>query len=294
MLRSPVHLVAWTIEEWLADGGPRLAAALAYYTAFSIAPLLLILSMLAAPLYQAAEVGVLEQVLHLIPGRGADAVTEWLDGLRSGQRGSTIATTLGAVLLLLGAAGVFGQLKDALNAVWNVTAREERLLSSFLRRRFFSLTMVVGTLFLLLVSMIMTTALSYAVDVLSRTFPGAALVLAGIHGAFALLLTITVFTLILRWVPDAKVRWADAWVGGTATGLLFTAGQLLLSWYLADEARMSIYGALTSVTVFLLWVYYSAQILLLGAEFTQVYSCKDRPGGARRKSAADSSKEDAA
>jgi membrane protein len=278
-MRSPLRLAIQTIEEWLADGGPRLAAALAYYTAFAIAPLLLLLTTLAAPLYREAEIGVLEQVLNLIPGRGEEAVTTWLDALKANRNGSDLAVIIGSVALVFGAAGVFGALKDALNLVWDVAAREERFLIQFLRRRFVSITMVVGTLFLLLVSMVISTGLTYILDVLALAFPKAAMALATIHAGFALLFATAVFTLILKLVPDVKVRWMDACVGGAATGVLFCLGQLLLGWYLADEARLSIYGTFTSVIVFLLWVYYSAQILLLGAEFTQVYSRREQSAG---------------
>jgi membrane protein len=261
-----------TLFEWLEDGGPRLAAALAYYTAFSIAPLLLVLSVLAGPLYREAEYGMLEQVLHLIPGSGGEAVTSWLDALRHQPGRGALATVIGGVALLIGAAGVFGQLQDALNTIWDVEPAEGSVVIEIIKRRFMSLTMIVGTAFLLLVSMLLSTAMSFILRTVADIFPLAAVVMASVHMIFSLALTSTIFALIFKVVPDVTVPWHEAWVGGLVTGVMFNLGQAVLSWYLANSARLSLYGTFTSVIVFLMWVYYSAQILLLGAEFTQVYS----------------------
>jgi membrane protein len=270
---APLTLVRDTVVEWYEDGGPRLAAALAYYTAFSIAPLLLVLSMLAGPMYREAEYGVLEGVMKLIPGSGGEAVTAWLDALRHQPARGALATIVGGIALVIGAAGVFGQLQEALNTIWNVKLPpDSSVLLEFLKRRFMSLTMILGTAFLLLVSMLLGTALSFVLKTLGAIFPLAAVLLASIHLLFSFALTTTVFALIFKVVPDARVPWHEAWVGGAVTGLLFNLGQALLTWYLANSARLSLYGAFTSVIVFLMWVYYSAQILLLGAEFTQVYA----------------------
>jgi membrane protein len=278
----PLVLARDTIVEWLDDGGPQLAAALAYYTAFSIAPLLFMLTMLSSLLYREAEHGVLEEVLKLIPGSGEEAITAWLDALRERRATGTVAAVVGGIVLALGAAGMFGQLQEALNTVWNARPPARPWLLEFLRRRFVSLTMVLGTAFLLLVSMLLTTALSLSLQRIGEIFPLAATVLASVHLLFAFLLTTVVFTLIFKVVPDAEVPWRGAWIGGAVTAIAFNLGQALLSWYLADSARLSLYGAFTSVIVFLLWVYYSAQILLLGAEFTQVYT-RRRQGAVRAR-----------
>jgi membrane protein len=271
-LLLPLVLARDTVVEWYADGGPRLAAALAYYTAFSIAPLLLVVGMIAGPLYREAEYGALEQLLNLIPGGGGDAIASWLDALRKQPSRGALATAIGTIALLFGAAGVFGQLQEALNNIWDVGPDRRPLLWSLIKRRFMSLTMIVGTAFLLLVSMLLATALSFLVKAISTILPFAAVLIASVHIVFSFLLTTTVFALVFRVVPDAPVPWRSAWVGGAVTGVLFNVGQSILTWYLANDARLSLYGTFTSVIVFLLWVYYSAQILLLGAEFTQVYT----------------------
>lgn len=271
-LRLPFVLARDTVVEWFDDGGPRLAAALAYYTAFSIAPLLLVLGMVAGPLYQEAQYGALEQLLNLIPGGGGDAVAAWLDALRRQPSRGALATAIGTVALVLGAAGVFGQLQEALNTIWDVRAPERPFFLELLKRRFVSLTMIVGTAFLLLVSMLLATALSFVVKAIEAALPLAAMLLASVHLIFSFVLTTTVFTLIFKVVPDAAVPWREAWIGGAVTAVLFNMGQSVLTWYLANAARLSLYGTFTSVIVFLMWVYYSAQILLLGAEFTQVYA----------------------
>jgi membrane protein len=224
-MRSVFSLVGEIIDDWLSDGCARLAAALAYYTAFSIAPLLLLLTAVASPLYGEAQYGVLEPILRLIPGNGSQAVTEMLNALRDHHEHGTIATLMATIALVAGAAGVFGQLQDALNTVWNVEPKPNAPIVEILRRRFISLAMAT-----------------------------------------------TVFALIFKFVPDVRVRWRDAWLGGSVTACLFTIGQAALATYLGDAERISLYGAFASVIVFLLWVYYSAQILLLGAEFTQVYA----------------------
>lgn len=272
MLKVVFMLLRDTIRKWLDDGAPRLAAALAYYTGFSIAPLLLVVTGLAGYLYEGAEQDILREVTELVPAGGGEAVVELVEGAQARRNTSAVASVVGLATLLLGGAGLFLQLQNALNVVWKVEPDPDNPVLGLLKKRFFSFTMVVGTAFLLLVSLILSTALHAFLDRIQAMMPAIAVIWLVVDFLLSISLATLIFALIFRLVPDAEVAWRDVGIGAVVTALLFTAGQTALSAYLGDPARLSVYGAFASLIVFLLWVYYSAQILLLGAEFTQVYS----------------------
>lgn len=259
-------------SEWNEDKAPRLAAALAYYTAFSIAPLLLIAIAIAGFFFGLAGSDgnneARRQITSLIPG-GGDAISQLLDAAdKSGQTG--IAAIIGVITLLFGASGLFGQLQDALNTIWEVQPKPNQGILATIKNRFFSFAAVLGTGFLLLVSLVVTSALSFIVGQFQNLLPGADIVWTIISYLVNFALVTGIFALMFKYIPDAKIAWGDVWIGAGVTAVLFMIGQFALNWYLSSQETA--YGAFGSLIVLLLWVFYSAQILFFGAEFTQVYA----------------------
>lgn len=257
-----------TFAEWNEDKVPRLAAAMAYFTAFSIAPLLLIAISIASIFYGNASAEARTQIAAFIPG-GGDAVTGMLDSANRGGK-SGIAALIGFVTLLFAAAGLFGQLQDALNTIWEVQPKPNQGFWAMIKTRFFSLTMVLGTGFLLLVSLLASSALSVVVGYFKNVLPGADIIWTILSYVVSLALTTVVFALIFKIIPDVDIAWGDVWIGAGVTSLLFFVGQLALNLYLSNQTDA--YGVFGSLLVLLLWVFYSAQILFFGAEFTQIYA----------------------
>lgn len=272
------YLIIQSFKEWQADKASRLAAALAYYTVFSIPPLLTIALAIAGQLFgrQAAREELMQQSKALVGETGAQAIQQILENASQPEAGS-IAAVIGVAVLLFGASGVFLQLQEAMDTIWNVQTDPDRGIIGTIKDRFLSFSMVVGVGFLLLVSLIISSMLSSV----NNFIQGAGLQVLAI-GPLAQLLNFVVsftiitilFALIFKVIPDIKIAWRDVWVGAIATALLFIIGEWALSYYLGNMAPESTYGAAGSLIVLLLWVYYSAQILFLGAEFTQVYAHK--------------------
>ncbi|HWQ13035.1 MAG TPA: YihY/virulence factor BrkB family protein, partial [Roseiflexaceae bacterium] len=183
-----------------------------------------------------------------------------------------IASTLGVATLLFGAIGLFGQLKDAMNTIWEVQPKSGQRFMATVRQNLFSFTMVLGTAFLLLVSLIISAVLAGVTGYVGDALPGMDWLWQALNFAVGFAVTTLVFALIFKLVPDVEVAWGDVWIGALATAVLFALGRLALGWYLGRGTFSSSYGAAASLVVVLLWVYYSAQILFLGAEFTQVYA----------------------
>lgn len=264
-----------TATSWSKDKAARLAAALAYYTVFSIAPLILIAIAVAGLVFdrQAASGAIAGQISHLVGAQAAQAIQAMVKGASQPQHG-IIASVLGVVTLLFGASGVFGQLKDALNTIWEVQPKPGHGIGMFLKDRFLSFTMVLGVGFLLLVSLVLSTALSAFTGYLGGfargvTWLGPVLDVVVSLGIITLLLA-----MIFKVLPDAEVQWRDVWVGAFLTAVLFTLGKLLIGLYLGRSSVSSAYGAAGSLVILLLWTYYSSQILFFGAEFTKVYAQK--------------------
>lgn len=270
-MQKVLQLFKETFSEWSEDKAPRLAAALSYYTIFSLAPLLIVVLGIASILYSGAEEELLTQIQNLVGEDGAAAIEAMLGGQNS-QSSGIIATIVGVATLLFGASGVFGQLQDSLNTIWNVQPKPDQGIMAIVKKRFFSLTMVLGTGFLLLVSLIASTTLNIAINYLSDFLPDIPFLLQAINGSVALLIVIGTFGLIYKIVPDVEIAWKDVWVGAAVTGLLFLFGQWLLQQYITYGAPASKYGAVGSLIIILIWLYYSAQIFFFGAEFTQVYA----------------------
>ncbi|MFZ1325505.1 MAG: YihY/virulence factor BrkB family protein [Candidatus Contendobacter sp.] len=266
-------LLKETFKSWDEDRAPRLAAALAYYTIFALAPLLLIAIAVAALFFDEAQVrqNMLNELGQLIGQNGRQAIEAMLEGASKPKTG-IIATGIGVITLLVAAGGLFGQLQDALNTIWEVQPKPGRGLWGLLKDRFFSFTMVLGTGFLLLVSLVLSTALSAASRFLGGDAQSQAWLWQALNIVVSFGVTTLLFAMIFKILPDAKVRWRDVWIGAMATAALFSLGRFLIGWYLGQAATESTYGAAGSLVALLIWIYYSTQILFLGAEFTQVYA----------------------
>lgn len=267
------YLVTQSFKEWSEDNASRLSAALAYYTIFSIPPLLIIAIAIAAQLFDRAAVQqqVINQIGGLVGDSGAEVVESILEN--SSESGQTaVAAIISVVTLLLGASGVFGELHNALNAIWEVQAKPGRGIWGTVKDRFFSFTMVLGVGFLLLVSLIISAVLAAVNEFISGVMPGLVILAQVINFLVSFGVVAGLFALIFKVVPDVKIAWRDVWVGALVTAFLFTVGKFAIGLYLGNSAPGSTYGAAGSLIVLLLWVYYSAQILFLGAEFTQVYA----------------------
>jgi membrane protein len=273
LARAAFGLVKGAYFEWSEDKAPRLGAALAYYTVFSLAPLLLVVIAIAAFVFgeKAAQGQIVGQIEGLI---GPDSARAIQDMLANAQKPSSgiVATVVGVVMLLAGASGVFGQLQDALNTVWEVEPKPDRGLVGIVRDRFLSLTMVLGTGFLLLVSLVVSAALATAGQALHRLSPGLEAIGHVVEIAVSFGIVSLLFALIFKYLPDAKIAWRDVWFGAVVTAALFVIGKFAIGLYLGHASIGSAYGAAGSFVVILVWVYYSAQILLFGAELTQVYA----------------------
>jgi membrane protein len=264
-----------TVFDWIDDKAPQLGAALAFYTALSIAPLLVISLGIAALVFgqEAARGGVQEQMQFLVGDQGAKAVEEMIANANNTGKG-VIATGLSVVILLVGASGVFGQLQQSLNEIWKVQPKAGRGIVDMIRDRFLSFVMVLGTAFLLLVSLLLSAALS-SLESVTNGLPESMLWISRFaHAGVSFVVITLLFAMMYKYLPDAKIAWRDVWLGAAITALLFTIGKFAIGLYLGHSSMASSYGVAGSFVVLLVWVYYSAQILFLGAEFTQVHASR--------------------
>ena len=272
---TAIHLVKRTAVEWVEDKAPQLGAALAYYTVFSLAPLILVLLAIVGVLFRNDPAGawskVTEQMGYFLDPSAMQVIQD-IAQKASEPAKSVVATIIGFVLAIFGASGVFGQLQDALNTIWGLKAKPGAGIWGFLRARFLSFAMVGGICFLLLVSLVIEGVLKGLSQYLQGSVPGGATAAFCIYLIFDLVVVLLLFAMISKYLPDAKIHWRDVWVGAALTAFLFLAGKWALGLYLGSGAAGSAYGAASSLITLLLWIYYSSQILLFGAEFTQVYA----------------------
>ena len=263
-------LIAATFAEWNEDRVSRMAASLAFYTVFSIAPMLVISIWVAGRIFgeQAATAEVSEQLRSLMGPTAARAVESLLVSAASQTAGGWTATVLGILLLVYTATNVFAELQDSMNTIWEVKARPGKLWWQILHDRLVSFAMVLGIAFLLMVSLLLSAALA----ALSRYISDGSQLWTAINFALSLVIFTVLLGLIFKYLPDVRIRWRDVLIGAALTSLLFNLGKFLIGRYLGRESVSSVYGAAGSLAILLLWVYYSAQILYIGAEFTQVYA----------------------
>jgi membrane protein len=286
-MRSPEFLpvLKETVSDWREDNGARLAAALAYYTLLSLAPLLVLAVAVAGLAFgeQAARSSIAAQISQVVGPQAGQAIEGIVRNAHSPKAG-IVSSIIGIAVLLFGASGVFGELQSALDSIWEVKPKPGRGFLGMIKDRFFSFTMVMGVAFLLLVSLLVSTLLAGVGRFLSSSLPGGEALWSVLNAAISLGIISVLFALIFKVVPDVKIRWRDVWVGAVVTAGLFTIGKVLLGLYLGKSSLTSSYGAAGSVVALVVWVYYATQILFLGAEFTQVWT---RHSGARVRPTAD-------
>ena len=273
--KNAFGLLKQTAMEWLDDKAPQLGAALAYYTIFSLAPLILVLLAIIGVLFRQDPAGawsrVTEQMSYFLDKSAVQVVTD-IAAEASKPGKSTTATIFGIALALFGASGVFGQLQDALNTIWGVKAKPGEGLMSFLRARFVSFAMLGGVFFLLLVSLTVEALLKGFSHYVQSALPGGLTIAVSVYLLFDFAVVTVLFAMIFKFLPDAEIEWRDVWIGAVITAIFFGIGKWALGLYLGSGAAASAYGAASSLITLLLWIYYSSQILLFGAEFTQVYA----------------------
>lgn len=272
-LKELWSLLKETYQEWSEDKAPRLAAALSYYTIFSLAPLLVVVIAVSGIVWgeQAVQNRLSTQIASVVGDQAAEAIQSMIAGARIAG-GGVLATILGVFTLLLGATGVFNQLHEAMNTIWEVVRVESGGIVQMLKDRLLSFTMVLGIGFLLLVSLVVDTALSAFNTFAADFIPGSEILWMLLNQLVSLAVIVLLFAMIYKILPDVKIEWSDVWVGALVTGVLFVIGKWALGFYLGSSSLESTYGAAASLVLILLWVYYSAQILFFGAEFTQVYA----------------------
>src|SRR5213080_2530427 len=274
-----------TFSEWLEDKAPQLGAALAYYTVFSLAPLVLVLLAIVGLIFRNDPGGawnkITEQMSYFLDKSAVEVVQNIAQKAAQPNK-SLLAMIIGILLALFGASGVFGQLQDALNTIWGVKVKPGGGIWGFLRSRFLSFAMVGGVCFLLLVSLTLESLLNGFSHYVQSFLPGGIVVAMTVYLIFDFAVVVLLFAMIFKFLPDAQIQWRDVWIGAIMTAIFFGLGKWLLGLYLGSGAAGSAYGAASSLITLLLWVYYSSQILLFGAEFTQVYA--DRAGRAFKPS----------
>ncbi|MBC7856226.1 MAG: YihY/virulence factor BrkB family protein [Pirellulaceae bacterium] len=259
---------------WEQSRSATMGAALAYYTLFSIPPLLVI-ALAAASLVFGQEAATGQMAAELEKIFGEDVAAAMQSTVRNDQQtgGGPLAMVIGVAVLLFGASGVFGELQTSLNTIWQVQPKPGRGVLGIIKDRFLSFTLVLGTCFLLLVSLVLSTALSVvAAWWTPESVPGGTYLWQGIHAVVGFGVVTLLFAFIYRFLPDANIRWSEVWVGSAVTALLFLAGKQILGIYLAQKGVTSSYGAAGSLVLMLIWVYYTAQVFLFGASFTRVYA----------------------
>jgi membrane protein len=272
-MKSWMPLLAQTFNNWNDHQAPRLSAAVAFYSLLSIAPLLIFVTALITVVVskQAAQTYLIHEANQLMGSRGGEVVRGLLKNVHQQSSGS-FATTIAFITLLFGASGVFSELRDAMNMIWDAQSKFASSWRGMLLQRLFSFGMVLSVGFLLLVSLILSTALAFIGTFFAPFVPFP----PGFLEALNFLLSFTVITflfgLIFKFVPAVTVPWRDVVVGSIGTAFLFTIGKFLLGLYLGKASITSTYGAAGSVVALIVWVYYSAQIFFFGAEFTRVYS----------------------
>ena len=272
-LNAMWKLLSATYTKWTADHAQGLGAALAFYAIFSLAPLLLIVIAIAGLVFgqEAAQGEIIGQIQGLVGEESAKAIQSMIEEARKPAAG-VIATVLALVLLLLGATGVFAQLQEALNTIWRVEEKPGAGMWQAIKNRFISLLAVLGTGFLLLISLVISAGISAIGTTLEHFLPVPGLLLQLINLFVSFAIVTLLFAMIYKLLPDASIQWSDVWSGAIITSLLFTIGKFLIGFYLSKSDVGGAYGAAGALAVMLIWVYYASQIFLFGAAFTAVYA----------------------
>jgi membrane protein len=269
-------LLKETCFAWYTDRGPRLGAALAFYTLFSLAPLLIIIIAIAAMAFgrEVAYTQLVQQIEEFVGPEGARVIQATIENTSRPSSG-IVATLIGLAMMFFGATVVFSELQDALNTIWKVTPKPGRSMAlGFIRERSLSFTMVLGIGILLLLSIVANTVLNAIIQISGNFLPGQVDWLRTANFVFSFGLVTLLCAMLYKVLPDVAIAWGDVLIGAVVTALLFMVGKFLIELYLGYSSVASVYGAAGSLVIFLLWIYYSAQILYFGAEFTKVYATR--------------------
>jgi len=267
-------LLQETALAWYADRGPRLGAALAFYTLFSLAPLLIIIIAVAALAFgrEVAQTHLVQQIEAFVGAEGARVIRSTIEKTSRPSSG-IIATLAGLTMLLFGATVVFSELQDALNTIWKAPPNPRRgLILGHIRDRLLAFIMVLVIGFLLLLSIIANAMLIAVIQLFGDLLPRQVDWLRTANFIFSFGIVTLLLAMIYKALPNLHIAWGDVWIGAVVTALLFMAGKFLIELYLGYSSIASVYGAAGSLVILLMWIYYSAQILYLGAEFTKVYT----------------------
>lgn len=269
-------LLKETFAEWKEDKSLKLGAALAYYTIFSLPPLLLIVIAVAGMVFgQQAVKGQIVAQFQQFVGKEHAQIIQTMVQHAALPKGGIIATVIGAVMLVLGATGVFGELQDSLNIIWKVKPKPDAGFKHVITTRLLSFSLILSIAFLLLVSLVVSAAVSAFGSLLNSLWSGPPImeyVVQVVNFILSFGIITLLFAMLFKILPDAEIAWSDVWLGAAVTALLFTIGKTVIGIYLGKSNMASAYGAAGSMIILLLWVYYSSQILFFGAEFTQVYA----------------------
>jgi membrane protein len=274
-IKSFLLLLRQAGEKWIADNAPRLGAALAYYTLFSLAPVLIVTVAAAGLVFgeKNAQVEVVRKLEIVMDPQVGHAIETMLQGTvrPSVNFGSAI---FGLIAILLGASGAFNELQDALNTIWKVEYRNANFWAASIKQRILSLGLVLTTVILVLFALMVIASLSAAETYMSRAFPEAAFLLKLMNLILSFFIVALIFSLIFKFIPDTRIPWCDVWMGAAVASALSTIGRVMIGIYLTHSNLASTYGAGAFLVIFLVWIYYTAQIMLFGAELTHVYSLR--------------------
>jgi membrane protein len=272
--KEAISVLKQTFSEWMNDQAATLGAALAYYTVFSLAPLLVISISIAGLAFgrEAAEGQIFDHLRELLGEESGRAMQVIVQNASQEPKTGVLATIIGFAVLLFGASGVFGQLQTSLNAIWGVQPKPGRGILGVIQDRILSFGFILVVGFLLLFSLLLTAAISFAGQRFGEMIVGMEALVQLLNTILSLAVITLLFAMMFKFLPDAKIAWRDVWIGAFITALLFTIGKFALGFYLGRSGVASSYGAAGSLIVLLLWVYYSSQIVFFGAEFTQVYA----------------------
>jgi membrane protein len=275
-IQSWMSLAKETFAKWSEHQAPRLGASVAFYSLLSFAPLLVLIATMTALVFDrnTTQNALIDQARQMIGDRGADTVKSLLANAQKPSSG-IFASVVAFVTLLFGASGVFSELRDALNTIWDAQPKEQSGWRAMLKQKLFSFGMVLSVGFLLLVSLILSAGLAVVGKFFGQLVPVPVPILEAANFVVSLAVITLLFALLFKYVPARSIPWRDVWIGAVLTALLFTTGKFLLGLYLGKAAVGSAYGAAGSLVAVIVWVYYSAQIFFFGAEFTRVYADAD-------------------
>ena len=268
-------------SDWVDDKAAQQGAALAFYSVLSLAPLVVISLTIAGLFFQDAAGQFTAQMQSMVGQEGAEAIGAMAQNAGKEPTAGSIATIFGVLTLLFGASGVFGQLQESMNSIWDAKPKTGSGIWHMIRSRFLSFAMVLGTGFLLLISLLLSTAVAAIGNYFGSRFPGAEALIHLANEIATFIVVTLLFAMMFKLLPDKQIAWRDVWVGALLTALLFTVGKLLIGLYLGKSAIGSSYGAAGSLVVLLVWIYYSAQVLFFGADLAHTYA--ERRAGARAK-----------